>query len=98
MPTIAVDKAELYRRLEKEYSPSFPLVALLPKLLRRRLNEVPCARPVPPLAAQTEFDQLCFDFGIELDEDVRSSYRRCSSSATAACAGRCARVLKEADS
>ncbi|WVF70653.1 phenylalanine-tRNA ligase, beta subunit [Kwoniella sp. CBS 6097] len=39
MPTITVDKAELYRRLEKEYTTQ-------------------------------EFDELCFDFGIELDEDT----------------------------
>ncbi|WVO19858.1 phenylalanine-tRNA ligase, beta subunit [Cryptococcus decagattii] len=39
MPTITVDKAELYRRLEKEYS-------------------------------FEEFDELCFEFGIELDEDT----------------------------
>ncbi|WVR05649.1 phenylalanine-tRNA ligase, beta subunit [Kwoniella sp. DSM 27419] len=39
MPTITVDKAELYRRLEREYSTQ-------------------------------EFDELCFDFGIELDEDT----------------------------
>ncbi|KAL7413612.1 hypothetical protein BDY24DRAFT_389048 [Mrakia frigida] len=39
MPTISVDKADLYRRLERTYT-------------------------------QVEFDQLCFDFGIELDEDT----------------------------
>ncbi|KAK8865682.1 phenylalanine-tRNA ligase, beta subunit [Kwoniella newhampshirensis] len=39
MPTITVDKAELYRRLEKEYTTQ-------------------------------AFDELCFDFGIELDEDT----------------------------
>ncbi|ODO07299.1 phenylalanine-tRNA ligase, beta subunit [Cryptococcus wingfieldii CBS 7118] len=39
MPTISVDKAELYRRLEKEYTTQ-------------------------------EFDELCFEFGIELDEDT----------------------------
>ncbi|XAO23292.1 phenylalanine-tRNA ligase, beta subunit [Cryptococcus bacillisporus CA1280] len=39
MPTITVDKAELYRRLEREYS-------------------------------FEEFDELCFEFGIELDEDT----------------------------
>nr|ODO02713.1 phenylalanine-tRNA ligase, beta subunit [Cryptococcus depauperatus CBS 7855] len=38
-PTIAVNKAELYKRLEKEYTTH-------------------------------EFDELCFDFGIELDEDT----------------------------
>jgi phenylalanyl-tRNA synthetase beta chain len=40
MPTITVDKAELYKRLEREYSTE-------------------------------EFDELCFTFGVELDEDVR---------------------------
>ncbi|KAK1927881.1 putative phenylalanyl-tRNA synthetase beta chain [Papiliotrema laurentii] len=39
MPTITVDKAELYRRLEREYTTE-------------------------------EFDELCFDFGVELDEDT----------------------------
>lgn len=39
MPTITVDKAELYRRLEREYTTE-------------------------------EFDTLCFEFGIELDEDT----------------------------
>ncbi|EEQ40450.1 hypothetical protein CLUG_04578 [Clavispora lusitaniae ATCC 42720] len=39
MPTIAVDKADLYELLGKEYSTQ-------------------------------EFDELCFDFGIELDEDT----------------------------
>ena len=45
MPTITVNKAELYRRLEKEYTTH-------------------------------EFDELCFDFGIELDEDV-SCFHAC---------------------
>jgi hypothetical protein len=35
------------------------------------LTRVPCL-PLP-LPAQVEFDQLCFDFGIELDEDVSPS-------------------------
>ncbi|KAI9634529.1 putative phenylalanyl-tRNA synthetase beta chain [Dioszegia hungarica] len=39
MPTITVDKAELYKRLEREYSTE-------------------------------EFDELCFTFGVELDEDT----------------------------
>lgn len=39
MPTISVNKTELYKSLGKEYT-------------------------------QEEFDQLCFDFGIELDEDT----------------------------
>lgn len=39
MPTVAVDKADLYERLGRHYTTE-------------------------------EFDQLCFDFGIELDEDT----------------------------
>ncbi|KXL41875.1 hypothetical protein M433DRAFT_74271 [Acidomyces richmondensis BFW] len=44
MPTIAVDKAQLYRALGREYS-------------------------------REEFDALCFDYGIELDEDTSDSKR-----------------------
>lgn len=44
MPTIAVDKAELYKALGREYS-------------------------------KDEFDELCFEFGIELDEDTSESKR-----------------------
>ena len=39
MPTISVDKEDLFKALEREYTTK-------------------------------EFDELCFDFGIELDEDV----------------------------
>jgi phenylalanyl-tRNA synthetase beta chain len=42
MPTIAVDKAALFKALEKEYTTE-------------------------------EFDELCFEFGIELDEDTSQS-------------------------
>lgn len=44
MPTIAVDKYELYTALGKNYS-------------------------------KDEFDELCFDFGIELDEDTEEDQR-----------------------
>lgn len=44
MPTIAVDKAELYKSLGREYT-------------------------------KDEFDELCFEFGIELDEDTSESKR-----------------------
>ncbi|KAI9692276.1 MAG: phenylalanine--tRNA ligase subunit beta [Bathelium mastoideum] len=44
MPTIAVNKADLFKALEKEYTTE-------------------------------EFDELCFDFGIELDEDTTNSQR-----------------------
>ena len=39
MPTISVDKEDLFKALERDYTTQ-------------------------------EFDELCFDFGIELDEDV----------------------------
>lgn len=39
MPTIPVDKADLYKLLGREYTTE-------------------------------EFDELCFDFGLELDEDT----------------------------
>lgn len=42
MPTISVDKAALFKALEREYTTE-------------------------------EFDELCFDFGIELDEDTSQS-------------------------
>ncbi|KAH7135617.1 hypothetical protein B0J11DRAFT_564932 [Dendryphion nanum] len=42
MPTISVDKAALYKELEREYTTE-------------------------------EFDELCFEFGIELDEDTSQS-------------------------
>lgn len=60
MPTIAVDKADFWVRLGKEYSKWF-IVSLENWLLYG----------FPPLAT-SEFDQLCFDFGLELDEDVRA--------------------------
>lgn len=44
MPTIAVNKAELYKVLGKEYT-------------------------------KDEFDELCFEFGLELDEDTSESKR-----------------------
>ena len=44
MPTIAVDKAALYKYIGKEYT-------------------------------RDEFDQLCFDFGLELDEDTTDHVR-----------------------
>ena len=60
-PTITVDKAELYRRLEREYSES-------PHDFLAR-----CSLDI----ATHDFDELCFDFGVELDEDVSESSRRC---------------------
>lgn len=44
MPTIAVDKAVLFKALEKEYTTE-------------------------------EFDELCFEFGIELDDDAEGELK-----------------------
>lgn len=57
MPTVSVDKAELWERLGKEYS---NLISRL--FLTSFTND--------HLAATEEFDKLCFDYGLELDEDV----------------------------
>ena len=57
MPTVAVDKADLWERLGKEYSQ-------LPSLFFISFFECPYK------LATEEFDKLCFDYGLELDEDV----------------------------
>ena len=62
MPTIAVDKEDLWERLGKVYSAcNYNSILLMEGLLTQRTT------------ATEEFDQLCFDYGLELDEDVWSS-------------------------
>jgi len=56
MPTVAVDKLELFERLGRSYS--------------QFLFFGPDNSTQSGLATE-EFDHLCFEFGIELDEDVR---------------------------
>lgn len=55
MPTISVDKAELFKRLGREYS-----------------EGILCGNCtyLTTHTATKEFDELCFEFGIELDEDT----------------------------
>lgn len=55
MPTVAVDKADLFERLGRHYC--------------AYLLHYWCEYLTVP-AATEEFDHLCFEFGIELDEDV----------------------------
>jgi phenylalanyl-tRNA synthetase beta chain len=57
MPTVAVDKADLWERLGKEYCNRDPLLEIYFALTT--------------LLATEEFDKLCFEYGLELDEDVR---------------------------
>lgn len=55
MPTVAVDKEDLWERLEYRYSKPAHIFVY--------------GSPNPTLAPE-EFDKLLFDFGLELDEDV----------------------------
>lgn len=66
MPTITCDKADLYRRLGKE-------------LVDRTLGIAKTITNRSIRYTTEEFDQLCFDFGIELDEDVRARNVFCSN-------------------
>ncbi|KAI9795160.1 MAG: phenylalanine--tRNA ligase subunit beta [Peltula sp. TS41687] len=62
MPTITVDKAALFRELGRE-SVSWE-------------SHLLCDRIITDFRYTTEqFDELCFDFGIELDEDTSNSER-----------------------
>ena len=58
MPTVAIDKADLWERLGKEYSQLPSLFSFIFSL------------NAPWKLATEEFDKLCFDYGLELDEDV----------------------------
>ena len=58
MPTVAVDKADLWERLGKEYSVFLPVHSVISDADSCRYK------------ATDEFDRLCFDYGLELDEDV----------------------------
>lgn len=60
MPTVAVDKLDLFERLGREYSQSIS-----------PFQDITLHLPI----ATEEFDHLCFEFGIELDEDVCDSLR-----------------------
>jgi phenylalanyl-tRNA synthetase beta chain len=60
MPTISVDKAELYKALGQEYVLELQ-VKDTPDIFSRYTTE--------------QFEELCFEFGIELDEDTSNSER-----------------------
>lgn len=64
MPTIAVDKEDLWHRLGRAYS---EIASVVP--LSRLLTS--------GIAATKEFDELMFDFGLELDEDVGDIVLHC---------------------
>ena len=62
MPTVAVDKEELWERLGHSYCMRFAL------LFSRTVTDE-C------FTASEDFDELLFEFGLELDEDVRRTLR-----------------------
>lgn len=61
MPTVAVDKEELWERLGNSYCTRFALLS------KTAIDYC--------FAASEDFDELLFEFGLELDEDVRRSPR-----------------------
>jgi phenylalanyl-tRNA synthetase beta chain len=60
MPTVAVDKEELWERLGHRYCAWFADLFSLTVIDHSS-------------AASEDFDNLLFEFGLELDEDVRGS-------------------------
>jgi len=60
MPTVSVDKEDLWERLGQKFC-----TQCHPCLFR----DHPSSR-----TASEEFDRLCFEFGVELDEDVGALY------------------------
>lgn len=60
MPTISVDKAELYKALGQEY------------VLELQIKDTP---DIFSRYTTEQFEELCFEFGIELDEDTSNSER-----------------------
>jgi phenylalanyl-tRNA synthetase beta chain len=60
MPTVAVDKEELWERLGHSYC------TLICNLSPQTMGNDRCV-------ASEDFDNLLFEFGLELDEDVRGS-------------------------
>lgn len=61
MPTIAVNRDELFKRLGRVYSKFSSFFYFIDKMT----DAIICF-----FAAEKEFDELCFEFGIELDEVV----------------------------
>jgi phenylalanyl-tRNA synthetase beta chain len=62
MPTVSVDKEDLWERLEQRFCRQcHSRFAILWTQYSRA-------------TASEEFDKLCFEFGIELDEDVSAVY------------------------
>jgi hypothetical protein len=72
VPTITVDRALFFEKLGKEYSQSSARISPPPppslSLLSLTLPVLLCSA-----TAFEEFDELLFEYGLELDEDVRLS-------------------------
>ena len=61
MPTVSVDKEDLWERLEQKFCTQILFIVFRDTQHSRA-------------TASEEFDRLCFEFGIELDEDVSAVY------------------------
>lgn len=72
MPVVHVDKEEFYKALGKEYCNFFCDSRVL--IYFRYATKVKCTDIIINfksfILATDEFSELCFDFGLELEEDV----------------------------
>ena len=75
MPVVGVNRDALFKALGRNYSERLPASsgprgahAPSPPAPAR---PAPAAAPRPPPAAEEEFEELCFEYGIELDDVVR---------------------------
>lgn len=68
MPTVSVNRDLLFSKIGKAYCKKVPLnlyfISHIKNVFRRHLKYILCP------TADDEFDKLCFQFGIELDEVV----------------------------
>jgi len=69
MPVVSVGRDKLFAALGRTYSAHRPTTYSTASSLALLLDT--SARRVRPGAAEDEFDKLCFEYGIELDDVVR---------------------------
>lgn len=71
MPIVGVNRDRLFEALGRKYSESRGrLQAQAGLSLQHTAAHQHCYPAVPATAADEEFDQLCFEYGIELDDVV----------------------------
>jgi hypothetical protein len=78
MPTVSLNRDELFEQLGQTYSTCLRLGQIEFFFPIFRINNIPppllsnYSRQSSPVPAEEEFDDLCFRFGVELDEVVSS--------------------------